>query len=220
VKVPGAGRLRQLATRIRRPGAVPVVHRRRTLIIASVPVVLVAAIAGIVSYNHIVALGLRTYQGQTDAHLLPVAVDGLIVAGSVILAFGSSLGWLSVSLGVAATLFANLQYGLPHGRLSAVVSTWPAVAFTVATFALERWLRSQRRHSGQSGAEGAHLAPYDSLDAAIGAMLATATAGNPLSGRQLEARFGLKRGPAAKVRELVLASMNGNGSAGGTDEHS
>lgn len=192
-----------------RPAGAP---GNRTIVLASLPVGLVAAIAGIVSYNHIAALGLRTFQGQTDSHLLPIAVDGLIVAGSVILAAGSSLGWISVGLGVAATLFANLQFGLPHGRLAAAVSTWPAVAFTVATFVLERWLRSQRQNARPDpvSAQNAQDVPHDSLEAAIHAMLATAQAGNPLSGRQLETRFGLPRKTVTIVRQQVLASMNGS----------
>jgi hypothetical protein len=180
---------------------------KRTVVAVAIPAAVVTVIAGLVSYNHIVALGLRTHQGTFDAHLLPGAIDGLIVAGSVILAAGSVLGWLAVIPGVAATLFSNLQFGLPHGVLSAVVSTWPAIAFTVASFVIERWLR--RRHEG--AAQTAPGVPADSLDAAIRAMLATAAAGNPLSGRQVEARFGLKRPVAAKVRELVLASVNGSG---------
>jgi AraC-like DNA-binding protein len=120
----------------------------REIVLASLPVGLVATIAGIVSYSHIVALGLRTHQGSGDAHLLPFAVDFLIVAGSVILLAGYWLGWLCVAAGVAGTLFANLEFGLPYGWLSAVVSTWPAVAFTVATFVLERWLRSRRGDRG------------------------------------------------------------------------
>ena len=180
----------------------------RTVVAVAVPAALVAVIAGWVSYSHIVALCLRTHQGSFDAHLYPGAIDGLIVAGSVILAAGSLLGWLMVIPGVAATLFANLQFGLPYGLESAVVSTWPAVGFTVASFVIERWLR--RRSGGPAAAQSGHGVPADSLDAAIHAMLATAEAGNPLSGRQLEARFGLKRNAAARVRELVLASMNGH----------
>jgi hypothetical protein len=168
----------------------------------------VTVIAGLVSYNHIVALGLQTHQGTFDAHLLPGAIDGLIVAGSVILAAGSVLGWLAVIPGVAATLFSNLQFGLPNGTLSAIVSTWPAIAFTVASFVIERWLR--RRSAAAGTAQSGQGVPADSLDAAIQAMLATAQAGNPLSGRQLEARFGLKRPAAAKVRQLVLAEANGH----------
>ena len=186
--------------------APPAPRWNRLALVASLPVAVVAVIAGIVSYSHIAAIGLRTHQGGADSHLLPLSVDGLIVAGSVILAAGSPLGWLGVALGVAATLFANLQFGLPHGALSAAASTWPAIAFSVATFMLERWLRP--RPADRSDALWQQV-PADSLDAAIHAMLATATAGNPLSGRQLEARFGLKRNAATKVRELVLASQNG-----------
>jgi hypothetical protein len=57
----------------------------RTALVAALPVAAVAVIAGVVSYSHIAGLGLRTGQSTTDAHLLPLAVDGLIVAGSVVL---------------------------------------------------------------------------------------------------------------------------------------
>jgi hypothetical protein len=118
-------------------------------LLAALPVTVVAVIAGVVSYSHVVSLGLRTDQSAVDAHLLPLAVDGLIVAGSVILLAGSWLGWLGVVLGVAATLFANLESGLPHGPLAAIVATWPAVAFTVASFMLERWLKAQIRQPAE-----------------------------------------------------------------------
>jgi len=115
----------------------------RPVLLAALPVALVALVAGTVSYSHIVSLGLRTGQSPADAHLLPLAVDGLIVAGSVILLAGSWLGWLGVVPGVGATLFANLESGLPHGQLAAIVATWPAIAFTVASAMLERWLAGQ-----------------------------------------------------------------------------
>lgn len=194
------------AERARRAAALP--PRNCVLVAIALPVAVVAAVAGVVSYSHITALGLRTYQGQADAHLLAVPIDGLIVAGSVLLAAGSLLGWLGVALGVAATLFANLQFGLPHGALPAAVSTWPAVAFTVACFMLERWLRSRRR-----------AVPADALwpwvpstaeSAAEASLRATLAAGNPWSGRQLETRFGLTRAEAARVRQAVLAEANGH----------
>lgn len=43
--------------------------------------------------------------------------------------------------------------------------------------------------------------PADAESAALAALKATARAGNPFSGRQLETRFGLTRAAAAKVRE-------------------
>ena len=114
----------------------------RTVILAAVPVAAVAVIAGVVSYSHIEALGLLTGQSLADARLLPLAVDGLIVAGSVILLAGSWLGWIGVALGVAGTLYANVMSGLPRGPLAATVAAWPAIAFTVASFMLERWLKA------------------------------------------------------------------------------
>ena len=190
--------------------AAPAPPWNRVLAVVTLPVATVAAVAGVVSYSHITALGLRTYQGQADAHLLAVPIDGLIVAGSVLLAAGSWLGWLGVALGVAATLFANLQFGLPHGPLSAAVSTWPAVAFTVACFMLERWLRSRRRQAPPTQSEPAVPGvAHDALDAAIRAMIATAQAGNPHSARGLATRFELPPKLAGKVRQLVLAEANG-----------
>jgi Protein of unknown function (DUF2637) len=115
----------------------------RSALAAALPVAAVAVIAGVVSYSHIEALGLATGQSITDARLLPLAVDGLIVAGSVILLAGSWLGWIGVALGVAGTLYANVMSGLPRGPLAATVAAWPALAFTVASFMLERWLAAQ-----------------------------------------------------------------------------
>jgi hypothetical protein len=60
--------------------------------------------------------------------------------------------------------------------------------------------------------------PADAESAALIAMKATLEAGNPLSARQLEVRFGLSRGQAAKVREAAGATesiryaLNGSGS--------
>jgi hypothetical protein len=115
----------------------------RAAILAALPVAAVAVIAGVVSFSHIEALGLRTGQSITDARLLPLAVDGLIVAGSVILLAGSWLGWIGVALGVGGTVYANVMSGLPRGPLAATVAAWPAIAFTVASFMLERWLAGQ-----------------------------------------------------------------------------
>jgi len=53
--------------------------------------------------------------------------------------------------------------------------------------------------------------PTDAEDAALMALRATVAAGNALSGRQLETRFGLSRAEATRVRQLVLAESNGHG---------
>ena len=53
------------------------------------------------------------------------------------------------------------------------------------------------------------MAP-DAHSAALAALRATIAAGNPLSGRQLETRFGLTRAEATRVRDLVAAESNGH----------
>jgi uncharacterized protein DUF2637 len=121
----------------------PQVPWTRNTFAVAVPVAAVAVIAGIVSFGHIETLALSVHQTLAAARMLPGSVDFLIVAGSAILLAGSALGWLGVVPGVAATLFANVESGLPHGPLSAVIASWPAVAFTLATLMLERWLKRQ-----------------------------------------------------------------------------
>jgi hypothetical protein len=59
--------------------------------------------------------------------------------------------------------------------------------------------------------------PATATEAAAASLRATIAAGNPLSGRQLEARFGLTRSEAAKVRQLVLAGANGHAAEDGND---
>lgn len=124
---------------------------------AAVPVAAVAVVAGVVSYSHIEALALAQHQTIAQARLLPLAVDGLIAAGSVILLAGFWLGWLGVVCGIAATLFANVESGVPYGPLSATVAAWPAIAFSVASFMLERWLKRQVDRGGQGGTGLANL---------------------------------------------------------------
>ncbi len=52
--------------------------------------------------------------------------------------------------------------------------------------------------------------PVDNQSAALIALRATLAAGNPLSGRQLETRFGLTRAEVTRVRELATVESNGH----------
>lgn len=100
------------------------------------PVVLgVAVVAGWVSFAHIQTLALAHGYTPDTARLLPLSVDGLIVAASLALMAGAR-PWLSRSalvLGVAATIFANIAQGAGYGPVGAIISAWPAVAFIVAS---------------------------------------------------------------------------------------
>jgi hypothetical protein len=115
-------------------------------IISGLAIAAVAGVAGVVSYLHIYGLTLTLHQPVIVARLMPFAVDGLIVVGSVVLLTEAAawwLGWLGVAPGVAISLFANVESGIRYGVLAAIWAGIPAVAFSLATFMLERWLKAQ-----------------------------------------------------------------------------
>ncbi len=125
---------------------------RQTYAVA-IPSAIVAIVAGVVSFGHIEGLALSVHQPIADARLLPFAVDGLIVAGTVVILGGYLLGWLGVAVGGLATIYANVMSGLPYGHLAATVAAWPAVSFIVASFLLERWIKRQVGRVAEGGQE-------------------------------------------------------------------
>ena len=120
-------------------------------VLAAAVVLAVAAFAAIVSYSHIFELGRHHGQDGTAARLLPLSVDGLIAAASLVMLHAArrsqGVPWLAramLALGVAATVAANVLYGLPFGWLAAVVSAWPAVAFVGSVEMAVRFVRDRR----------------------------------------------------------------------------
>ena len=95
----------------------------------------VAAVAAVASYEHAYAL-VRAH-GETGwiGRLVPLTVDGLIYASSMVMLDSARrearvpalARWL-LGLGIAATLAANVAHGLGHGPAGAAVAAWPAVA--------------------------------------------------------------------------------------------
>src|SRR6516165_10502521 len=95
----------------------------------------VAAVAAAASCEHAYAL-VRAH-GETGwiGRLMPLTVDGLVYAGSMVLLDSARrevrvpalARWL-LGLGIAAALAANVAHGLGHGPAGAAVAAWPAVA--------------------------------------------------------------------------------------------
>jgi hypothetical protein len=113
-------------------------------VLAGLTVLAVAVVAGWVSFGHVAVLAAAHGYSSAAAHMLPVSVDGLIVASSMALLTGSA-PWLSragLVLGILATLAANVAAGAEFGVVGAVVNAWPAVAFIVASEILLRMLRA------------------------------------------------------------------------------
>jgi Protein of unknown function (DUF2637) len=134
-------------------------------------VLAVAVIAAIISYQH--AYELIRAHGETGftARLLPLTVDGLIWAASMVILDASRrnqrvprLAAWSLGCAIAATICANLAHGLNHGPVGALISAWPALAL-VASYELLMHLIKTRTaaNRGQSTERPVHNAA--SLDA-------------------------------------------------------
>ncbi len=172
----------------------------------------VAAFGAVQSYTHIYGLARGHGQDMLDARLLPLSVDGLILASSLVILHQARRrgdtpwnAWAMLGLGVAATLAANVLSGLPAGWLSACIAAWPAVAF-IGAIEIDMWMI--RRARSVPVPTDDTVSP-DAESAAEVSLRATLAAGNPWSGRQLETRFGLTRAQATKVRQAVLGETNG-----------
>ena len=100
-------------------------------------VLLVAAVAAVISYAHMREVAARAGEGWR-ALLLPLSVDGLVVAASMVLLgrrrvglAGGWLPWWALLGGVGASLAANVAAAEPTAT-ARVVAAWPALAFAVA----------------------------------------------------------------------------------------
>lgn len=186
-------------------------------------VLLVAAIAAIVSFLHIEHLAISHGQTELAAYLLPVSVDGTVAAASLSMLWaarsGQSPPWIAramLALGVLATLACNVAYGAPFGLSGELLSGWPAVAFVGSVEMVLVMVRRARTVPESAEPELSavpvltQVAPADSAHAAQLALAASVAAGNPLSQRAVMARFGLSRAAERRVRQAVLAQSNGH----------
>jgi Protein of unknown function (DUF2637) len=95
----------------------------------------VAAVAAVASYEH--AYDLVQAHGEVGwtARLVPLTVDGLIYASSMVMLDSARRGVpvprlarRLLGLGIAATLAANVAHGLGHDLIGAAAAAWLAVA--------------------------------------------------------------------------------------------
>lgn len=125
-------------------------RERASAMVIGLSLAMVAVATGFISYTHISALTIHENQSWKTAHLMPLAVDGQIAIGSVILmeVKGKHRWWglLGFVPGLAESLIANWASGwVGHNYGAALWSTVPAQAFACSTFLFELWLRYRRR---------------------------------------------------------------------------
>jgi hypothetical protein len=181
----------------------------------------VAGFAAVVSYSRIYGLGRAHGQDGTAARLLPLSVDGLILAASLVLLHEArngrdapGLARFMLWLGIAATIGANVAYRAGYGLLGALISAWPAVAFIGAVEIATQQVRRARAPRAATSEPAVRKVPGDVEQAVRAAYAASVAAGQPLSQRAMAERFGLSRRRVSQLVAQVTASGNGHRPAG------
>ena len=116
----------------------------------------VAAVAATASYEHAYDLVRMHGESGWTARMVPLTVDGLIYASSMVMldsarrktAIPALARWL-LGLGIATTLAANVAHGLGHGLIGAALcraliymQTWLQMLFPLA---LAKWPGKKKR---------------------------------------------------------------------------
>jgi hypothetical protein len=174
----------------------------------------VAVVAGWVSYWHAVAV-IERYgaEDELSAHLVPVTVDGMIYASSMVLLWCAryqlkvpALARWALALGIAATLAANILHGIERGALAAALAAWPAIALVIA-YELTMWvIRSGREVSERVAVAASEraTAPLTFPDVEDGVPAQQNVGDRPVVGdRELVGRGGL----AGQARRAFAASL-------------
>ena len=134
----------------RSPAAVINALRERASALAvGLSLATVSLATGFISYTHISALTIHEGGSWKSAHLYPLAVDGQIAAGMVVLMEVKTRhrwwGLAGFLPGLGESLIANWASGYAgHNLAAALWATVPAQAFACSTFLFEMWLRYRR----------------------------------------------------------------------------
>ena len=151
----------------------------------------------------------------------PVQVDTFVAVGELALfvalvdawpARSRIAGWLVTTAGLAVSVAGNIGHVAGHSPTArATAAVPPLAAASALAVGLGVLKRVVKQHAVTAGPGiTTQDVPTDAQNAALIALKATLTAGNPLSGRQLEARFGLTRAESTRLRELVMSEQNGD----------
>ena len=202
-----------------RPAAVGM--RRGDWLVRVATVVAVVAVAGVaayVSFWHAVEVVERHGERGIIGHLYPAAIDGLIVAASMVMLDAARhledapvLPRGLLGAGIVVTLCANVAYGVSFGLAGALWAAWPAVAFVGAYELLMLLVRATARRAPTALSGPLPSAVPSTVEAAaLASMRATVAAGNPWSINALQTKFALCRADATRLHAAALAETNGH----------
>jgi len=191
---------------------------RLTTAVAVIAVAVVAEVAEVASYEHAYDLVRAHGEAGWTARLVPLTVDGLIYASSMVMLdcarrkvpVSALARWL-LGLGITATLAANIAHGLGHGLTGAAVAAWPAVALVGSYELLMMIIRSARLPGTGTALGGTPECMPDTGPLQVQAAQAFAVelaAGRMPSVRVIRARLHVGQPRAQRVR-AYLAALNG-----------
>jgi uncharacterized protein DUF2637 len=128
-------------------------------------VVGVAAVVAMAAYEHAYDLVRAHGEAGWAAQLVPLTVDGLIYASSMVMldpacrkAPAPGLASWLLGLGITVTLTANVAHGLGHGLIGAAVAARPAVALVGSYELLRLIIRGAQSREAEANVAGAEPA--------------------------------------------------------------
>jgi hypothetical protein len=185
----------------------------------------VAVVAAVVSYEHASDLVREHGESGWTGRLIPLTVDGLIYASSMVMLDSARRDmrvpvlarWL-LGLGIVATLAANVAHGLGHGVIGASVGAWPAVALVGSYELLMVIIRSEQMPAVTPGAlDGGSTA--DPLgEHAVVEFAADLAADRVPSIRSIRTALHVGQPRAQRLREYLAIVADTHRRAGGLNE--
>jgi Protein of unknown function (DUF2637) len=178
----------------------------------AVVVVGVAAVAAVASYEHTYALVRAHGETGWTGRLVPLTVDGLIYARSMVMLDSARrkaqvpalARWL-LGLGITATLAANVAHGLGHGPVGVAVGAWPAIALVGSYELLMMVVRNSQAAPG--GVPGKAEAPDPLQDQAAAVFADQLTADRVPSVRAIRAQLHVGQPRAQRLRDHLTAAV-------------
>jgi hypothetical protein len=129
---------------------------KRATRIAALGVAVVAVTAAIISFSHVHSVAIRTGETELTSWLLPISIDGAVVAAVSVLLADSRAGrrprpltWLLLALGLLSSLAANVAAAEPTGT-ARVVAAWPPLALVLGIEVLAGLARRVDPHGVQA----------------------------------------------------------------------
>jgi hypothetical protein len=198
-------------------GRCPVITADRVIRLTTAGAVIgVAAVAAVTSYEHAYALVRAHGDAGWTGRLVPLTVDGLIYASSMVILDSArhktpvpSLARWLLGLGIAATLAANVAHGLGHGLTGAAVAAWPAVALVGSYDLLMMVIRNVHSPASGVGSPGAPVVPDPLRASAERAFAVELAACRVPSVRAIRAQLHVGQPRAQRLRTHLATLANG-----------